>query len=133
VVIPGARWRPVNFALTTCMFIYISHLVSQATSEIVQRATEVIPTGSSSLNLPSSHIPEESLAEAQIPLMNATVKDRSDDVQAEPEPDTVALPLDWVHYASLRMAWNSWRLGLETKFVLVLMVMWVCNLLWTSE
>ncbi|KAJ3480720.1 hypothetical protein NLI96_g8158 [Meripilus lineatus] len=36
LIVPGTRWRPVNMALTTFLFIYVSHRVAQATGQITQ-------------------------------------------------------------------------------------------------
>lgn len=34
LVIPGTKWRPANFVITSIMFVYVSHRVAQATGEI---------------------------------------------------------------------------------------------------
>lgn len=36
LVIPGTRWRPVNFVITTIIFVYVSHRISQATGEVTK-------------------------------------------------------------------------------------------------
>ncbi|KAJ7169801.1 10 TM acyl transferase domain found in Cas1p-domain-containing protein [Mycena filopes] len=37
VIIPGAAWRPINFALSWTAFVYMSHLVAEASTDITQR------------------------------------------------------------------------------------------------
>ncbi|KAJ7125661.1 O-acetyltransferase [Mycena crocata] len=44
VIIPGVGWRPVNFVLTWTGFLYISHLVAEAVTDITKRAAGATKT-----------------------------------------------------------------------------------------
>ncbi|KAL0951299.1 hypothetical protein HGRIS_008010 [Hohenbuehelia grisea] len=150
VVIPGAWWRPVNLVLTTCTFIYVSHMVAQATAEITRRTTtsrvalltssspSITPSSSSSSS-PSRRQDDSPLDHEQeitIPLFNTTPKDLEADVDLPPEPDTPFRPHGWrerAYHGSSIKDWAEWRPGLRVKLVIALGVMWACNLLWTSN
>ncbi|KAJ7038284.1 10 TM acyl transferase domain found in Cas1p-domain-containing protein [Mycena alexandri] len=49
VIIPGVDWRPFNFGITWTAFIYISHLVAEASADLTQR---LCATSSPTLPLP---------------------------------------------------------------------------------
>lgn len=154
LVIPGTRWRPLNMAFTTVMFIYVSHHVAQATGELTKwicnepkPSASTLPPPANAPNLPasSSHTEEqEVLFEAPDGLELPTRKDDAGN-EIYPEPDTpIRTPRRWMD----RLAENSpsrpntpglrlwygekeWQPGVKSRLLIVMAVMWILNVLWS--
>jgi hypothetical protein len=131
LVVPGTRWRPINFIVITVMFIYLSDRVAHAATQM----TNYICGGSSSparalplpLPLPvtaPAPIPEERNADNQ-----ASLKD--DAVNSLLEPETPVRPRRWVdRLADGTPPQKGWTPGLKTKSLVFLGALWLLNMLW---
>jgi N-acetylneuraminate 9-O-acetyltransferase len=128
VVVPGTRWRSINFVVITVMFIYLSDRVAHAATQV----TNCICGASSSparapLPLPVTApipIPEEQV----LPLPH-NLKDASNPLV---EPDIPVRPRRWVdRLADGTPPQKGWSpLGLKSKILLFLSTLWLLNLLW---
>lgn len=134
VVVPGTRWRPINFIVTTVMFIYLSNRVAQAVTTITNHICE----GSSPAPLPlpvtapAPTVEEHTTADSQVIEMSSIPHILKDDA-ANPlrEPDTPVRPRRWVdRLADETPPQTEWIPGLKTKILLFLGVLWVLNVLW---
>lgn len=138
LVIPGTRWRPINFILTTVMFIYLSDRVAYAVIHI----TNYICGGDSSpvrvLPLPvtaPTPIPEEHPANSQevsIQMSPLPPNIKDDTTIQLLEPDTPVRPRRWVDRLAdgTSSSQRGWIPGLKTKNLLFLIVLWTWNMLW---
>lgn len=152
LVIPGTRLRPVNFVITTIMFVYVSHRIAQATGII----TTWICGGGTPKSLPttvnnsiSSSSRRHASGDELTPLEHAhdvhACKDNDVD-RLPPEPDTPIRPTRrWVDRLAegasppppSSRGFRLWygekecRPGLKTKLALALGLMWVVNLMWS--
>ena len=138
LVIPGTRWRPINFIVVTVMFIYLSDRVAHAATQI----TDYICGGSSSparglpLPLPvtaPAPIPEERNADNQASTQISPLPHNLKDDALHPlfEPDTPVRPRRWVdRLADGTPPPKGWTPGLKTKSLVFLGVLWLLNMLW---
>lgn len=66
LVLPGTKWRPLNFIITSVMFVYLSNLVAHATGALVmtlcgqQPKSTVATSEMTEISSPTSHIPTNS-------------------------------------------------------------------------
>ncbi|KAF9462141.1 O-acetyltransferase [Collybia nuda] len=143
LVIPGTRWRPANFVITTIMFIYVSDQVARATANItawicgeVPRTLPLSVTSNNHLS-PTIRIGQEapSRGEAQeikMPLLLSSRKDGEEG--SPPEPDTPIRPRRWVdrlvEEPPIHAAVIS-SIGIRTKLCIGIILMWLVNLMWT--
>lgn len=152
LVIPGTAWRPVNFVLTSIMFVYVSHRVAQATGEITAWICNVekkslptvnIPTSATTRDGPASSTSRSANPEA-IPLVSRDdVEQKGEEDVLPPEPDTPIRPVRrWVdrladdgpHSSSrgLSLWYNQkeWKPGVKTKLSIGIGLMWIVNIAW---
>ena len=138
LVVPGTRWRPINFIVTTVMFIYLSDRVAHAATQI----TNSICGGSSparALPLPvtaPAPIHEEHTANSQESIRMSPIPPSSkDDATTNPllAPDTPARPRRWVDRLAdgTSSPQRRWILGLKTKILLFMSALWLLNMLWS--
>ncbi|KAI0080323.1 O-acetyltransferase [Panus rudis PR-1116 ss-1] len=155
LVIPGTRWRPLNMVITTIVFIYISHRVSEATGVITKwicssdKPAATLPTvaePSTTRNAPTSSSSEGGEVIFMAPDDTSSPQKDNGENTLPPEPDTPIRPQRrWVD----RLADNSlpstststgfrvwygeseWNPGVKTKLLIGLAIMWFVNLLWT--
>lgn len=146
MVIPWTQWRIVNMALTTTVFIYVSHQVSQATTVITTwicgspKGAGNLPThGAANNSATASGSAGQGEREAEMSSL-VTGDELRTDADGNPlpmEPDTPARPRRWVD----RLAEGSstaphvgpkemWRPGVVGKVVIGLVVMWLLNIMW---
>ncbi|KIJ68534.1 hypothetical protein HYDPIDRAFT_106735 [Hydnomerulius pinastri MD-312] len=144
LLIPGTRWRPINFVLSTVVFIYVSNQVAWATGEITawicDGEQKTLPTtrdagtgGSSAANLSPETVPLTSGGEDgtnSLPL----------------EPDTPIRPhrQRWVdrlaegttHRQSPGFkVWRGepwWQIGVKGKLGVAIGLMWLANAFWSD-
>lgn len=158
LVLPGTKWRPLNFILTTIMFIYVSDQMAHATTAITSwicgsapKASLPPPVTASSNNTTASSSsnrrdPDGTRSDdditVSIPLISPTArKGASQEETLPPEPDTPIRPRRWVD----RLADGStpprtpgfrvWYgehagYGVKTKLIIGVGAMWAANLLW---
>jgi len=156
LVFPGTRWRPLNFVITTCMFIYVSHRVAQATGDITNWICgEPKPPSLPTTNQPSSSSnggrrnspappPEDEGQEIIFlapPDDDSAPKDNNGNVLPL-EPDTPIRPQRrWVDRLAEGTSqtppgfrvWygeTEWQPGLKTKLAIAIALMWLLNLMW---
>lgn len=150
MVIPGTSWRPLNLVLSSIMFIYLSHKVATATSELTNwicgAKKTSLPTTAPQPARPATQVP---LPEEEIPLVaqenGVASKTKENGVEGSESP----LPGErWVDRLAsgsrsgpgFRMfkGDSSWslapltRFGLGAKMLLALALMWTLNILWPS-
>jgi hypothetical protein len=134
VVVPGTRWRPINFIVTTVMFVYLSDRVACAVTQITNHICGNSSSPARALPLPvtaPAPIPEEhdvnNISMHMSPLPH-NLKDASNPLL---EPDTPVRPRRWVdRLADGTPPQKQWTLGLKTKIFLFLSALWLLNLLW---
>ncbi|EMD41970.1 hypothetical protein CERSUDRAFT_41933 [Gelatoporia subvermispora B] len=153
LVFPGTRWRPLNFVITTVMFIYVSHRVAQATGDI----TNWICGSSKPPSLPTTNQQSSSTAGRRSSPAAAQEEDQEIIFLAPPddgpvpkdsngnplpmEPDTPIRPqrrwVDRLAEASPSSpgfrVWygeTEWQPGLKTKLAIALALMWLVNIMW---
>ncbi|KAF8807317.1 O-acetyltransferase [Phlegmacium glaucopus] len=132
LVIPGTRWRPINFIVTTVMFIYLSDRVAYAVTQI----TNFICGGSSPARaLPLPVTAPAPIADSQeVSIQMSPLPSLKDDVAANPllEPDTPGRPRRWVDRLAdgTSSPQRGWTLGLKTKILLFMSTLWLLNMLW---
>ncbi|KAK2461985.1 hypothetical protein APHAL10511_006448 [Amanita phalloides] len=119
LVIPGTKWRPINFLITTFIFIYISDRVAHATSYI---ANQISGAGFKSLptSMPSAGRP---------PIMNQV--DVVEDSKESPLLSDVTWSLDSV-LLRLRLLIDKYHSKTEARMSLIIIVMWLVNLMWPA-
>ncbi|GLB36055.1 putative 10 TM Acyl Transferase domain found in Cas1p [Lyophyllum shimeji] len=158
VVLPGTQWRPLNFIITTIMFVYVSDQLAQATTTITSwicstpaKSSLPLPTTAPSNNaaLTSSSRREQDVtrsnedAAVSIPLISSNQqKDNGEDDSLPPEPDTPVRSRRWVERLAEGSAQRSgtpgFRIwygetegyGVKTKLAIGVGLMWAANLLW---
>lgn len=156
LIIPGTRWRPLNMVLTTFVFIYISHRVSEATGVITKwicggaKKPASLPTTTSDATSSSRPSPSSSSQNAggevifMAPEEGETSGQKGEN-QLPPEPDTPARPLrGWADRLAEGTSshpsaspgfrvWygeREWNPGVGTKIVIGGVVMWLLNVIW---
>lgn len=160
LVIPGTRWRPVNFVIVTIMFIYVSHRVAQATAEVTAWICGSSPkllllpstaVGNTTSPL-SSNGNEEGLhphdsQEVVIPLISPNINHIHKNNDGNPlptDPDTPIRPRRWVDRltegsspqsspSGFRVWYREtgWNPGVKTKVGMGFGLMWIVNVMWS--
>ena len=153
LVIPGTRWRPANFVITSVTFVYVSHQVAQATGVITawicggerQSLPTINPNVSSSAHPPPTSSRIGTTPDANQESIPLTSRGEQKSVDGPQEPDTPIRPMRrWVDrladdaYSSsssqrfsLWHGQTKWRPGLKTKLAVGVTVMWLVNLMWS--
>lgn len=144
VIIPGTRWRPINFIISTIIFVYISDHVSNATGELTtwicgSKETS-LPT--SSRNITRHTVPSGSSAES-VPL-STDIHTSKDGGSHPAKPDSPVRPTRrWVDRLAEGTSpqrspgYKVWyggsglRLGVKTRLAVSMGLMWLANSLWT--
>lgn len=113
-IIPGSKWRFPNLLLSSIIFIWISHLVANATNQLtVWICNKDEP--------PSLPVRNTSSGEESIPLVESSGHASTQNVHETPGFRMISnnsfLSFDWSH-------------GVVIRCLLALSVMWLLNLLW---
>jgi len=140
LVVPGTRWRPINFIITTIMFVYVSDRMAYATTDITGwicgKASNLLPiTAPVSISPPSNHNLEESArferGQEFIPL--------SDNEQPRKHTDSEPLhgaytATGWTHQLAkvlpLSFLQGAWEPGVKAKLAIGVGIMWIGNIFW---
>jgi hypothetical protein len=143
LVIPGTRWRPVNFIVTTTSFIFVSDRVAKAVNELTSRICSIPPKPATTLPLHNVVEPEPGTSQSQpksIPQEDQEKAAPTADaaVAVEPGPQTQEASTRrgrWVDRLadgaeSIPKTELKGRLGLKSKVAIGLAVMWILNVLW---
>jgi len=154
LILPGTQWRPLNFVLTTIMFIFVSdqmaHATTQLTSWICGEGTKLLP-------LPATAHPttgtfrdltpvQPNQGHDSIPLTTSnghTTGKHDERSSTSLEQDTPHESRRWVDrlaegsaLPSRTAGFRVWpatevaRYGLQTKLFIAVCVMWIVNVLW---
>ena len=146
IVIPATRWRALNMALTTILFIYVSDQVAHATGEITKwicSAKQPAP----SLPVAAVSTGNAQNEEVQEIIFLAPTDDPEDKDEGEAiplEPDTPIRPHPtrrWVDRLAAGSQhpkpgigalyeWAEQRMGVKSKLLISFMAMWLFNVLW---
>ncbi|KAI0686813.1 O-acetyltransferase [Cytidiella melzeri] len=153
LVIPGTRWRPLNMVITSMMFIYVSHHVSNATNDLTKWLCDE-QKAPASLPQPVIAPPhrEADQAEGREIIFDASEglelsegKDDEGNLLPSPrEPSTPPrAPRRWVDRLSegsgspspspaLRLWYGEkpWYAGLKARLLMIFGVMWILNIFW---
>ncbi|ESK98002.1 o-acetyltransferase [Moniliophthora roreri MCA 2997] len=147
LVIPGTKWRPLNFIVTTLMFVSVSNQVARATAAVVAMICGTGDTPKSagrSSGLPapasagelSSNQSTTTIFDANTRSHDATADSNMMDTSLQPSgsrrwidqlaegPGPQTSSSQWVDVASLKP-------GLMVKLLVIFSGMWTLNLLWT--
>ncbi|KNZ78517.1 putative O-acetyltransferase CAS1 [Termitomyces sp. J132] len=151
LVIPGTPWRPVNFVLSTIMFIYVSDQMARATTTITGWICSDAAKLSSSLPVPATSNRRDADAvtsnedtTASIPLQSSNTQQKNGG-ETSPGPDTPVRSRRWIDRLaegsappsqSRTTGFRIWqgeneRYGTKTKLLIGIGVMWATNLLWS--
>ena len=145
LVMPGTRWRTINFVITTIMFVYVSDRMADATTDITNwicgKASSALPTTApTSIPPPSNHIPEGTTRFDQeqdiIPLSDIEQPCKHGEGN-EPPCDNIA-PRRWINRlvemlppSSHFLLNRTWKPGVKTKLTVGVGIMWIANMIWT--
>ena len=133
VVVPGTRWRPINFIITTVMFIYLSDRVAHAVTPITNHiCADSSPAQPLPLPVPGpATILEEHAADSQEVSIPMSPLPKDGATTSLLGRDTSVRPRRWVdRLADGTPPKRSWILGLKTKMILLLSALWLLNMLW---
>ena len=127
LVIPGTKWRPINFIITTLIFIYLSDRLAHATSHITNQIC-----GGSPKTLPIS---AANVARNERP--STMEQDQHAHVSEQPEASKeFVTPSDTVHSHIVPLRIQSliekYKSNVKARVLLIVLVMWLTNLMWPS-
>ncbi|KAJ4002399.1 10 TM acyl transferase domain found in Cas1p-domain-containing protein [Lentinula boryana] len=116
LVLPGTQWRPLNFIITSIMFVYISNQVAHATGTLVTTVCGQKPKATA------------------LPTTSSEAHSSQNSVQPRRWVDRLADGAASPHQASF---YKLWEKPVETNYVTKLAVicgaMWMLNLLWSTS
>ncbi|KAI6047704.1 10 TM acyl transferase domain found in Cas1p-domain-containing protein [Pisolithus marmoratus] len=140
LIIPGARWRPLNFVLTSFVFIYVSHQVAWASGEITSwvcdQRRKTLPTTNREVLRQG---PSEQGIEAVCLVRPG--EDRSSSGEDCPETETPVHSQRWLksltrvaqYQSTIIKAWEHNQIEVEARVGLAILFMWIANILWTNS
>ncbi|XP_006454684.1 hypothetical protein AGABI2DRAFT_198117 [Agaricus bisporus var. bisporus H97] len=156
LIMPGTKWRPVNFVLTSFVFVYLCHRIANATAQVTtnicSRPQQLPTVQVNGVTLES--IDQQTSNETEsIPLANSDVESgQRKDLEGNPlpaEPDTPVrprparwlerladgpLPPNCPRYSTRingTLSKLNWVTGLEGKVIIFLCCLWFLNVMWT--
>jgi hypothetical protein len=147
LVMPGTQWRPINFVITTIMFVYVSDRMAYATTIITSwicgKPSSALPTTASApMPIPhsSSHIPGETPRFDQtVPLSDIEQPRKSGDSDSPHGVDAPARVRRWIDQlaeplpppsTSHRFFKRGWESGVKTRLTIGVGIMWIANIFW---
>lgn len=159
LIIPGTKWRPINFVFTSFVFVYLCHRVANATGEVTKilcskppQSLPIVQVNGVPLPPPApdrgGNIDGSGEAEA-IPLIPSYESGRKDmdGNPLPPEPDTPIRPAPGRRGMDILMDGQSptspsvhlggfmrrmdWLWELQGKTVILFCCLWILNILWT--
>lgn len=145
LVVPGTRWRPINFLITTAMFVYVSDRMADATTDITSwicgKTSNTLPT-TTTMTVPPTSIPTpDTTPQPDIPLSDVEQPSKHGENSDELLSETEALTEGrrWIDRLAETLPprphshtlWEKpWRPGLNTRLAIVVGVMWITNIFW---
>ncbi|KAF5385507.1 hypothetical protein D9757_005356 [Collybiopsis confluens] len=119
LVLPGTRWRPINFIITSIMFVYISNQVAHATGTLV---TTICGRKTSATTLPSTATLATESPSSERQKSNENPRRWVDRLAASPQAPSFS---------------KFWHRPAETNYAVRLavigVVLWIFNLLWPKQ
>ncbi|KAL4069678.1 10 TM acyl transferase domain found in Cas1p-domain-containing protein [Scleroderma yunnanense] len=142
LIIPGTKWRPLNFVITSIIFVYVSHHVAWASGEITSwicdQREKPLPTNSRLTHGggSSGQINGNTYSEAVSLVAAGEDQSCTHDESCASDPNTQ--PQHWIqrfrphatHYEDAFRIWNKSQFGLKGKVAIAVVVMWIANILW---
>ncbi|KAF8632622.1 hypothetical protein AX15_001823 [Amanita polypyramis BW_CC] len=126
LVIPGTRWRPINFVITTFLFIFLSDQVAQATSYITARIC-----GGTPKILPISVVnAARNGGESGTEQHPASASERSE-VKEFTMSSNITQSFDHIPLRIWTFA-EKYFSTVGTRLLLIIFIMWLVNLMWPS-
>ncbi|PFH50799.1 hypothetical protein AMATHDRAFT_60451 [Amanita thiersii Skay4041] len=121
LIIPGTRWRPLNFVVTTYLFVYLCDRIAHATGQI----TTVI-CGKVSMTLPTTvpNAPRRGSQAASMSDCTGQSGEKGSTVFVDTPPAEDRVP-------SILCTFERYISSVQGRLVFGLFVMWMVNLLWT--
>lgn len=140
LIIPGTKWRALNFILMSFIFVYVSHQVAWASGEITSRIChqpeKSLPTN---FRATTRQVVNGNTNSEAVPLAAAGEDEPSVyDEGCAPEHGRPTQPQPWIGRLTLqaiqyRDTWKEGQLGLKGKVALAVLFMWTANILATSS
>jgi hypothetical protein len=126
LVIPGTKWRPINFIVTTLIFIYLSDRLAHATTHITNQIC-----GGSPKTLPTS-VTNVSRNERPLTMEeHAGATEQSEPSKESTTSSDTVRSLDSVP-ARLQSLIGKYHSNVQVRLLLIVLVMWLVNLMWPS-
>lgn len=126
LIISGTRWRPINFILTTVIFIYLSDRVAQATGYVTSQIC-----GGQPKTLPSS-VSNQSRNDA-----SSRVELLAGDGLETPKEFNSSFdgPQKLFHFIppQVRLILQKFYQSVEGRVFLIILLMWLVNLAWPHK
>ncbi|KAH7910888.1 10 TM acyl transferase domain found in Cas1p-domain-containing protein [Hygrophoropsis aurantiaca] len=149
LILPGTRWRPLNFIISTIIFVYISDQVARATAALTTwicgGAEKALPTSTRDTGTAGRRNtgPSETNSES-VPLTAQSGDEAHKDEEGSPygpEPDTPIRPRRWLDRLAESprqpspgfKVWygqSDWLPGVKTKLAVGVIMMWIANAFW---
>ncbi|CAA7258658.1 unnamed protein product [Cyclocybe aegerita] len=147
LALPGTQWRPINFVITSIMFVYLCDRIAYATGEITNRICGVrireLPQLPPPVTAPPSNAAPQDVDGQEVTINLAPLHGRKDGAgnPLPMEPDTPIRPRRWVDRLaedspSQPSALQSWfaesggALRVNARLLIFMAVLWLFNIFW---
>jgi hypothetical protein len=138
IVIPGARWWPINFLITTIMFVFVSDRMASATGDITSSVCGKGPKSIAAPGEPSSdyratpQFDEENQLSIPLSTLNPARTYEGGDLLGPRSAYRrwISSLQDTLSRLTPLSLWKQREFGLKTKLTITFFLMWIANILW---
>lgn len=141
LILPGTRLRPLNFVVSSAIFVYLSHRLAESTGHLTTWICDV--PEKPSLPAPAASHTRPATSEAtQLPITEDLELKESEPLMAE-SPSVEVHPGGWADRLTSNQPSNpgfkifdgplDWRqtgFGLKSRLIFGFILMWVLNITW---
>ncbi|KAF8640543.1 hypothetical protein AX17_000205 [Amanita inopinata Kibby_2008] len=130
LIVPGTRWRPLNFIITTFVFIYLSDRLAHATTYIT---TQICGGGSKPLPTSVANTPRDDVQFRAEPRSVHTTES-SEPSKENSLPSSISRGREHVsRFIPSRIGSfiEKYYSSVEARLLLIIFIMWILNLMWT--